>query len=125
MAAMGEAGIGTALYYPLAVHEQEALRTFPGFVRPDLPVAESCDGRTFALPCFPGITREQQDEVVRVVKAVLVVSRRTHRSRGHTLRILHVPSNIASILSHNVRAQCELGVDAEGSRYRKWCAHQR
>lgn len=71
MGALKEAGIGTALYYPLALHEQEALVNLPGFERPSLPVAESCDGRTFALPCYPGITEEQQREVVRVVKDAL------------------------------------------------------
>ena len=71
MAALSEAKIGTAKYYPLALHEQEAMREIDGFATPELPEAESCDGRTFALPCFPGITREQQDEVVEVVLAAL------------------------------------------------------
>lgn len=71
MGALKEAGIGTALYYPLALHEQEAFEHVDGFVRPTLPVAESCDARTFALPCFPGITREQIEEVVAVVKGAL------------------------------------------------------
>lgn len=71
MGALKDAGIGTALYYPLALHEQQALAALPGFVRPSLPVAESCDGATFALPCYPGITEEQQREVVRVVKEAL------------------------------------------------------
>jgi len=71
MVAMKEAGIGTALYYPLALHEQEVFEKVDGWIAPDLPEAASCDNRTFALPCFPGITREQQDEVVRVVKAAL------------------------------------------------------
>jgi len=70
-AALGEAGIGTALYYPLALHEQEAFNRYEGWVRPSLPVAESCNGRTFALPCFPGITDDQQHDVVRVVRAAL------------------------------------------------------
>lgn len=71
MAALKEAGIGTALYYPLSLHEQEALSTLPGFVKPSLPVAESCDTATFALPAFPGITREQIEQVVKVVKGAL------------------------------------------------------
>lgn len=71
MAALASAGIGTAHYYPLALHEQKAFDRLPGWVRPQLPVAESCDGTTFALPCFPGITREQQEEVARVVRASL------------------------------------------------------
>lgn len=70
MGAMGEAGIGTALYYPLALHEQEVFG-LNGIAVPSLPVAESCDGRTFALPAFPGITRDQIEEVVRVVKEAL------------------------------------------------------
>jgi dTDP-4-amino-4,6-dideoxygalactose transaminase len=71
MGALKEEGIGTALYYPLALHEQEAFDGREGWTRPSLPVAESCDARTFALPCFPGINREQQDEVVRVVREAL------------------------------------------------------
>ncbi|MGB4594027.1 MAG: DegT/DnrJ/EryC1/StrS family aminotransferase [Coriobacteriia bacterium] len=71
MGALKDAGIGSALYYPLALHEQEAFDGVESWVRPSLPVAESCDARTFALPAFPGITRAQQEEVVSVVKAVL------------------------------------------------------
>ena len=71
-AALQAAGIGTALYYPLALHEQAALHSRDGFRQPHLPVAESCDGTTFALPCFPGITPEQQERVVRVLREVLV-----------------------------------------------------
>jgi dTDP-4-amino-4,6-dideoxygalactose transaminase len=71
MGALGLEAIGTALYYPLCLHEQQALATLPGYVKPSLPVAESCDVRTFALPAFPGITRGQQAEVVRVVKEAL------------------------------------------------------
>jgi len=71
MGAMNDAGIGTALYYPLANHEQAAFDGLAGWGRPSLPVAESCDGRTFALPCFPGITAEQQHAVVEVLKSAL------------------------------------------------------
>ncbi len=71
MAALSTEGIGTALYYPLSLHEQEAFTQMDGYVRPTLPVAESCNGSTFALPCFPGITRSQQEEVVRVVQSAL------------------------------------------------------
>jgi dTDP-4-amino-4,6-dideoxygalactose transaminase len=69
MAALKEAGIGTAKYYPLALHEQEVFASREGYVAPSLPVAESCDGRTFAIPAFPGITREQQEEVAAVVSS--------------------------------------------------------
>lgn len=71
MDALQTAGIGTALYYPLALHEQECFESVEGFVKPSLPEVESCDMRTFALPCFPGITRAQQQEIVRVVTDAL------------------------------------------------------
>ncbi len=71
MDALQAAGIGTALYYPLALHEQECFESVEGFVKPSLPEVESCDMRTFALPCFPGITRAQQEEIVRVVTDAL------------------------------------------------------
>ena len=71
MGALKGAGIGTALYYPLCLHEQEAFANLDGFARASLPVAESCDSRTFALPCYPGMTREQQEEVASVVRAAL------------------------------------------------------
>lgn len=71
MGALKDAGIGTALYYPLALHEQEVFVAQDGYQTPDLPVAQSCDGCTFALPAFPGITREQQEEVAAVVRAAL------------------------------------------------------
>ena len=69
--AMQAEGIGTALYYPLALHEQEAFDMLEDWERPSLPLVESCGGCTFALPCFPGITREQQETVVRTVKGAL------------------------------------------------------
>jgi len=71
MTAMKEAGIGTAKYYPLALHEQPAMERIDSYSKPALPVAESCDERTFALPAFPGITPAQQAEVVRVVTEAL------------------------------------------------------
>lgn len=71
MQALSAAGIGTALYYPLALHEQEVFTKRPDYSQPSLPVAESCNARTFALPAFPGITREQIEQVVAVVKAAV------------------------------------------------------
>lgn len=63
--------IGTALYYPLALHEQQAFTKNPGYVKPHLPVAQSCNERTFAIPCFPGITRDQVNYVVDVLESAL------------------------------------------------------
>jgi dTDP-4-amino-4,6-dideoxygalactose transaminase len=71
MAHLKEMGIGTALYYPLALHEQEAFTQDGGYTQPHLPVAESCDARTFALPCFPGITLDQIEFVVDALETAL------------------------------------------------------
>ncbi len=70
MKALGAADIGTALYYPLALHKQEAFAHL-GYQPGSLPVAESCDSATFALPCFPGMTAGHREEVARVVLAAL------------------------------------------------------
>ncbi|MCL2606817.1 MAG: DegT/DnrJ/EryC1/StrS family aminotransferase, partial [Coriobacteriia bacterium] len=64
-----ENGVGSALYYPKSLHEQEVLQEIPGFVKPVLTVAEDSASKTFAIPCYPGITQEQLDEVVAGVKS--------------------------------------------------------
>ncbi|MCL2024334.1 MAG: DegT/DnrJ/EryC1/StrS family aminotransferase [Coriobacteriia bacterium] len=61
-------GIGAAIYYPLALHEQECFDLLPDYVKPSLPIAEECANKTLAIPCFPGLTREQQDEVIAAIK---------------------------------------------------------
>jgi len=71
MGALKDEGIGTALYYPKCLHEQAVFTDREGYVQPSLPVGESCDGRTFALPCFPGIERAQQEQVVAVLRRAL------------------------------------------------------
>jgi len=66
-AALKDAGIGNAIYYPMSLHLQDAMKLLPGWQTPSLPVSEGCDMKCLGIPCFPGITREQQDEVIRVV----------------------------------------------------------
>lgn len=70
MEALHERGIGAALYYPFSLHQQECFKELPGYVMPSLPVAEDSANKTFAIPCYPGITREQQDEVIAALKEI-------------------------------------------------------
>jgi dTDP-4-amino-4,6-dideoxygalactose transaminase len=63
MGALKKAGIGTAAYYPIPLHRQEAFAHL-GYAEGSLPVAEAACPQTFALPAFPGITRKQQETVV-------------------------------------------------------------
>ena len=70
MDALKAAGIGTAAYYPVPLHLQEAFAGL-GYTEGSLPEVESVCPETFALPAYPGITREQQEEVARVLREAL------------------------------------------------------
>ena len=70
MDALRVAGIGTSVYYPRSLHLQEAFADL-GYAEGDLPVSETAERETFAIPLFPEITREQQEEVVSVIKVVI------------------------------------------------------
>jgi dTDP-4-amino-4,6-dideoxygalactose transaminase len=70
MAALKENGIGTAIYYPVPLHLQRAFRDL-GYKEGDFPVAEKACSQAMALPCFPELTLEQQEEIASVIKKVL------------------------------------------------------
>lgn len=69
MAALKDNGIGTAIYYPVPLHLQRVFRDL-GYKEGDFPVAEHACTQAMALPCFPELTREQQEEIVSVIKGV-------------------------------------------------------
>jgi dTDP-4-amino-4,6-dideoxygalactose transaminase len=58
--------IGTEIYYPLSLHQQECLRHL-GYRPGDFPVSEEASRSVLALPMFPEITAEQQDRVIRSI----------------------------------------------------------
>jgi UDP-4-amino-4,6-dideoxy-N-acetyl-beta-L-altrosamine transaminase len=65
-----ENGLGVNLHY-IPVHTQPYYQNM-GFKVGDFPNAENYYGRTISIPLFYGMTFEQQDEVVRVLKEVLI-----------------------------------------------------
>lgn len=58
-----EARIGTEIYYPLGLHEQECLR-YLDYAPTDLPQTYRASREVLALPMFPGLTAVEQEQVV-------------------------------------------------------------
>lgn len=60
--------IGTAIYYPFGLHEQECFR-YLNYAPEDLPVTYRVSRSILALPIFPGLTADEQEEVVEGIAA--------------------------------------------------------
>jgi dTDP-4-amino-4,6-dideoxygalactose transaminase len=66
-AALKEADIGFAVYYQPPLHLQPALR-YLGYSEGDFPETEKAARENLCLPLWAGITAQQQEEVVSVLK---------------------------------------------------------
>jgi dTDP-4-amino-4,6-dideoxygalactose transaminase len=60
------AGIGTEIYYPVSLHEQECFR-YLGYAAADLPHSHAASKETLALPIYPELSDEQRGYVVRSI----------------------------------------------------------
>lgn len=74
-----ERGIGTEIYYPLGLHEQECFQ-FLGYAPTDLPETFLASREVLALPIFPYLTEEEQQTVVGAIAEFL-------GTQSHTFRI--------------------------------------
>ena len=70
MAALGKAGIPTAIYYPMPLHQQPAYARYPTDPQ-GLPVSEDLAERSFSLPMHPYLTTADQDAVIAALRATL------------------------------------------------------
>ena len=60
------AGIGTEIYYPMSLHEQDCFR-YLGYSAGDLPQSHAASKETLALPIYPELSDEQRGYVVRTI----------------------------------------------------------
>lgn len=59
-------GIGTAVYYPLALHQQPCFASL-GIPAGSLPAAERAAAEVLSLPVFPELTDAEQDRVIEAI----------------------------------------------------------
>ena len=65
VAGLNAAGVGAAIHYPVPVHGQPA---FAGSAPQGAPITDRVAGEILSLPLFPGITEQQQQRVVDVLR---------------------------------------------------------
>jgi dTDP-4-amino-4,6-dideoxygalactose transaminase len=70
MAALQAAGIGTEIYYPVPMHEQECFRGL-GYRPEDCAVASQAAREVLAIPVCPELTSEMQDYVIDAILGLL------------------------------------------------------
>lgn len=67
-ARLAEKKIGSEIYYPLGLHQQECFQSL-GYAPEDLPETYRASGEVMALPMFPELRAEEQRTVVEGIRA--------------------------------------------------------
>ena len=65
---LNDAGVPTAVHYPIPLHLQEAMN-YLGYKKGDFPLSEKVGTEIMSLPMSPFLSTEQQDFVVNTIKA--------------------------------------------------------
>ncbi|NTU78930.1 MAG: DegT/DnrJ/EryC1/StrS family aminotransferase [Chloroflexales bacterium] len=75
---LGEAGVGTAVFYPVPIHQQKQFRDL-GY-SDQLPVSEQVSREVLALPVHPALSDEERAQIVVAVNAIQVAERALARA---------------------------------------------
>jgi len=67
---LGAAGIGTAVFYPLSIHQQKVFRDLGYNVR--LPVSEQVSREVLSLPVHPTLSERERAQIVEAVNSLQV-----------------------------------------------------
>jgi dTDP-4-amino-4,6-dideoxygalactose transaminase len=67
---LSEAGIGSGIYYPLSLHQQDCF-AYLGYKEGDMPVSEQTAKEILALPIYPESTSEHRQCVVENIEKIL------------------------------------------------------
>lgn len=65
---LNDAGIPTAVHYPIPLHLQEAFE-YLGYKKGDFPISEKVGLGIMSLPMSPFLTKEQQDIIVKTIRS--------------------------------------------------------
>lgn len=61
-----ERGIATGIYYPIPLHLQQVYKNLR-YQKGELSISEYLSNRTFAIPLYPELTKEEQDYVIKII----------------------------------------------------------
>ena len=64
---LNENGFGVRVYYPLSLHLQPCFK-YLGYKKGDFPVSEKLTEEVLALPIFPGLEANEQEELISNIK---------------------------------------------------------